>query len=265
MSCFIVAEAGINHNGDVRQALELIDAARQSGADAVKFQTFKAELLQLEIVRGLELSEDNFRELSDYAKGKIMFFSTPFDNRSVDLLDELGVPMFKVSSGKACDLPLLRHIASKGKPVILSTGMCTFNDIDRALGILDNVTLLYCVSNYPTEYQDVNLKAMLALRMFSVPVGFSDHTIGTFVPSLAVALGAEVIEKHITLDKSVNGPDHKVSLEPPEFREMVENIRNVEKILGHASKEGSRARRGRYMSIEETEAELKRVNFEEEV
>ena len=261
--CFIIAEAGVNHNGDVNLAKKLIDVAKEAGADAVKFQTFKAEEVvskgaekaryqkettgavesQLEMIKKLELTEKDFGELSDYARKKgIIFLSSPFDKPSVDLLDKLGVPAFKIPSGEITNFPLLKHIARKKKPIILSTGMSTLGEIEEALEIIrkeraEEIILLHCVSCYPAEIKDMNLKAMDTLRYaFGLPVGLSDHTLGITIPIAAVARGACVIEKHFTLDKNLPGPDHRASLEPDELKELISAIRDVEKALGDGTK-----------------------------
>ena len=261
--CFIIAEAGVNHNGSVELAKELIDAAKDAGADAVKFQTFKAENVviekaekaeyqkettdteesQYEMIKKLELTENDFKELADYAKKVgILFLSSPFDKGSVDLLDGMNVPVFKVASGEITNLPLLRHIAKKGKTIILSTGMSTLGEVEEALIVIRNegieeVILLHCVSNYPARMGDVNLRAMETLKhAFKIPVGFSDHTVGITAPIAAVALGACIIETHFTLDRNLPGPDHKASLEPDELKKMVKAIRDVEKALGDGIK-----------------------------
>lgn len=260
---FVIAEAGVNHNGDLQMARALIDVAVEAGADAVKFQTFNADLLatsdapkaeyqlqttgddesQLEMLRRLELSADTHRELQLHCHERgIIFLSTPFDESAADLLDELGVPAFKISSGDLTNSPLLEHVAQKGKPVIISTGMSELSEVIEAVSILnaagcDNPVLLHCVSNYPANPADVNLRAMQTMRAaFDVPVGFSDHTTGTDVSLAAVALGACVIEKHFTLDRTLPGPDHRASLEPAELRELVQSIRRVEMALGHGRK-----------------------------
>lgn len=257
--CFIIAEAGVNHNGDINLAKKLIDAAKAAGADAVKFQTFKAENVvvkdaqkaeyqkettgvgesQYGMLKKLELTEEDFRELADHAKEKeILFLSSPFDKESVDLLYELDVPAFKIGSGEITNFPLLKHIAKKGKTIILSTGMATLGEVEEALNVIrsegvEKVILLHCVSNYPARIEDVNLRAMETLKQaFKLPVGFSDHTLGITASIAAVALGACVIEKHFTLDRNLIGPDHKASLEPDELKEMVKTIRDVEKALG---------------------------------
>jgi N-acetylneuraminate synthase/N,N'-diacetyllegionaminate synthase len=260
--CFIIAEAGVNHNGSIELAKKLIDAAKDAGADAVKFQTFKAENIvvknaekaeyqkettgegsQYDMIKKLELTEEDFEELANYAKKKdILFLSSPFDKESVDLLYGLDVPVFKVGSGEITNFPLLKHIAKKEKPIILSTGISTLGEVEEALNVIrsegvEDVILLHCVSNYPARIEDVNLRAMGTLKQaFKIPVGFSDHTLGITVPIAAVALGACVIEKHFTLDRSLPGPDHKASLEPDELREMVKSIRDVGKALGDGIK-----------------------------
>jgi N,N'-diacetyllegionaminate synthase len=261
--CFIVAEAGVNHNGDVNLAKKLIDVAKEARANAVKFQTFKAEEVvtrnaekadyqkqaigveesQFEMIKKLELTESDFEELFNYARARgMIFLSSPFDKGSVDLLDRLGVPAFKVGSGEITNLPLLKHIAQKKKPVILSTGMSTLGEIEEALRIIQwegvkDIILLHCVSCYPAKMEDMNLKAMETLKYaFKLPVGLSDHTIGITVPIAAVALGASVIEKHFTLDRNLPGPDHRASLDPAELKQMVQAIRDMEKALGDGIK-----------------------------
>jgi len=196
-----------------------------------------------EMIRKLELSDADFKKLAVYAQKKgIMFLSTPFDKESVDMLDELGVPAFKIASGEITNLPLIRHIAQKGKPVILSTGMSTLEEVGEALKVIKNeglrdIILLHCVTAYPAKVEDVNLKAMETMRKaFNLPVGLSDHTIGIAVPIAAVALGAAIIEKHFTLDKNLPGPDHQASLEPKELKQMIEAIREVERSLGNGVK-----------------------------
>jgi N-acetylneuraminate synthase/N,N'-diacetyllegionaminate synthase len=264
--CFIIAEAGVNHNGDIELAKRLIDVAKDVGVDAVKFQTFKVENLvtrdapkvnyqiqntksnesQYDMLKSLELSEDDFKELYDYAKKKnIIFLSTPFDFESVDLLDELGVPAFKVSSADLTNLPLLEYIAEKGKPILLSTGMGCLGEIEEAIATIkntgnDDIILLHCVTNYPAKFESLNLRAIQTLKeAFKLPVGFSDHSLGIYAPIAAVALGAVVIEKHFTLNKNLPGPDHKASLEPKELEEMVKAIRLIEKALGNGIKKPS--------------------------
>lgn len=265
---FIIAEAGVNHNGSLEIAKKLINAAKDCGADAVKFQTFKAEKLvskkaekaeyqkqttdagesQFEMIKKLELDFNAHKELIKYCKEKqIQFLSSPFDLDSIDLLDELGLDTFKIPSGEIINLPYLRKIGKFNKKVILSTGMADLGEIEDALDILiesgtdkENITILHCNTEYPTPFEDVNLKAMLTIKnAFNVKVGYSDHTKGIEVPIAAVALGAEVIEKHFTLDRNMEGPDHKASLEPAELKQMIDSIRNIEKALGSGIKKPS--------------------------
>lgn len=257
--CLVVAEAGVNHNGDMGVALALVDAAGDAGADAVKFQSFtaagvatadapKAEYAQattdqneshMDMLKRLELSEEDHRKLMDHCKERgLIFLSTPFDLPSVDLLDDLGVEAMKVPSGELNNLILLRHVARTGKPIILSTGMSYMSEVDLAVRtVLDagcrKLVLLHCVSNYPADPANSNLRAMETLtKAFDVPVGLSDHTQGAEVPMAAVALGACMIEKHITLDRAMPGPDHSSSMEPEPFGELVSGIRTVEAALG---------------------------------
>ena len=263
MSIFIIAEAGVNHNGDILLAKKLIDAAVEAEADAVKFQTFipekvistfaeKAEYQkettggdesQLDMVRKLWLSYDSFVELDAYCKSKgIMFLSTPFDIPSLDFLMTLNIPYIKIPSGEITNYPLLMAAAKKKLPVIMSTGMSTLEEIAFARKILlDNgtpeVALLHCNTEYPTPFEDANIKAMLAIKeRFGGKVGYSDHTLGIEAPIAAAALGAEIIEKHFTLDRTMEGPDHSCSLEPSELKAMVSAIRNIEKALGSGEK-----------------------------
>lgn len=262
--CFIIAEAGVNHNGDITIAKQLIDVAIDAGVDAVKFQTFKAEKLasisapkaeyqshttdeaesQFEMLQRLELSVDSHIELKAYCQAKdILFMSTPFDTESADLLDNLELPVFKISSGEITNLPLLQHVALKGKPIILSTGMSDLTEVGQAVQAIkstgnDQLVLLHCVSNYPADSGDVNLRAMGTMaNAFQVPVGYSDHTLGIEVALAAVALGACVIEKHYTLDRNQPGPDHRASLEPDELVALIKGARMVESALGHGRKE----------------------------
>ncbi len=261
--CFVIAEAGINHNGDVALAHRLIDVAVRAGADAVKFQTFRAAQVispaapkaayqkrntggdesQLEMARRWEFGESEFRALQRHcAESGILFLSTPFDHDSVDLLARLDVAAFKVASGEVTNLPLLRHIATTGRPVILSTGMSWLGEVDAAVRALREagcgaLALLHCVSNYPAAPADANLRAMATMaRAFAVPVGYSDHTLGLEVALAAVALGAAIVEKHFTLDRSLPGPDHKASLTPDELAALVSGIRAVEAALGDGVK-----------------------------
>jgi N,N'-diacetyllegionaminate synthase len=262
--CFVIAEAGVNHNGNVALARRLIDLAVSAGADAVKFQTFKTERLmsplapkadyqlkttnpaesQMEMIGGLELPFDAFRDLHAYCRTKgIVFLSTPFDFESVDFLAELDVPAYKVGSGDLTNLPFLRYVAQQHRPLIVSTGMATLTEVEAAVEAVretggSDLVLLHCVSNYPAAPADVNLRAMATMRqVFDLPVGYSDHTLGVAVPFAAVALGACVIEKHVTLDRSLPGPDHKASIEPTELKELVRGIRTIEAALGHGRKE----------------------------
>ena len=260
---FIIAEAGVNHNGDVKLAQTLIKVAAEAGVDAVKFQTFRAESLvtpeaqqaayqsrnsgiqesQLAMLKRLELTYDHFRELQHHAtEHGIIFLSSPFDLESIDFLNSIDVPAFKVGSGELTNLPYLRKMARYGKPMIVSTGMATLEEVQRAqLWITqagnDQVIFLHCTSNYPCADEEVNLNAMHTLQNATKAlVGYSDHTEGILVPQIAVAMGANVIEKHFTLDKHLPGPDHKASLEPDELKAMIEGIRRVEKWLGSAEK-----------------------------
>ena len=260
---FIIAEAGVNHNGNIALAKQLIDVAAKAGADAVKFQTFIAEEVvstnapkaeyqkqttdafesQLDMIKKLELLKEDHQELMDYAKQKnIMFLSTPFDNRSVDLLVELGVPLIKISSGEITNHPFLEYIAKHDLPIILSTGMSTLEEVAEAVSIIKeagckNLTLLHCTSNYPARVEDCNLLAMNTMAdAFDVPVGYSDHTPSIYVSLAAAAMGACVIEKHFTLDKNLPGPDHRASLESAKLEEMVRGIRLVEKARGSSIK-----------------------------
>lgn len=257
--CYVIAEIGVNHNGSLDQAFQLIDAAVDAKADAVKFQTFEAEDLvtataakadyqqantgtddtQFEMLKALELSEKEFRQLKAYCEERgIDFLSTPFSEKAVDLLSRIGVDQFKVSSGDLTHLGLLEYMAQQGRPIILSTGMGTVGEIEEALhairaGMDVDVSLLHCVSNYPADPEDCNLAAMDTLaQAFGVPVGWSDHSVGMAISWAAVARGAKIIEKHITLDCSLPGPDHKASMEPVQFKEFVEGIRAIELACG---------------------------------
>lgn len=261
--CFIIAEAGVNHNGDTTLAKKLVDVAVEAGADAVKFQTFKTENVvtpnaekaeyqktttgasesQYEMIKKLELSEDDFWELSEYAEDAgIIFLSTPFDEESVDLLDQIGVPAFKIPSGEITNFPLLKKIAQKSKPIILSTGMATLGEVEDALNHLrmhgaEEIVLLHCTTSYPAPVASVNLRAMETLRYaFRVPVGYSDHTEGVTMPIAAAAMGACIIEKHFTLDRTLTGPDHRASLEPQELAAMAKAVRDVELARGNGMK-----------------------------
>ena len=269
---YIIAEAGVNHNGSLEIAKQLIDVAVKAGADAVKFQTFKTENLvsvnaqkaayqkettdteesQFEMIKKLELDEGAHTELIDYCKEKsITFLSTPFDHDSIRLLDQLGLQIFKIPSGEITNLPYLEEIGKLKKQIVLSTGMSTMDEVEAALNILiatgtlkDNITVLHANTQYPTPIEDVNLIAMVSIgRTFDVKYGYSDHTLGIEVPTAAVAMGASVIEKHFTLDKTMEGPDHKASLEPHELKAMVSAIRNIERALGNGIKEVSNSER----------------------
>ncbi|MDD3088319.1 MAG: N-acetylneuraminate synthase [Candidatus Omnitrophica bacterium] len=266
----IIAEAGVNHNGRIVLAKRLVDKAAWAGADAVKFQTFRAENIvtgyapkaeyqkkntskvcsQFRMLKGLELRYADHRTLMEHCKRRgIMFLSSPFDIESIDFLNALGLKIFKIPSGEITNLPYLRKIGSLGKKVILSTGMSTLKDVEKALAILEiagtprsNVTVLHCNVQYPSPLEDVNLLAMRTMReRLKVNIGYSDHTGGIEVAVAGAALGAEVIEKHITLDHGMKGPDHRASLEPPEFKLMCQMIRNVEKAMGDGIKKHSRS------------------------
>lgn len=263
-STFIIAEAGVNHNGSLEMARKLVDVAVEAGADAVKFQTFKAEKVisphapkasyqmestdadesQLDMAKRLELSFNAFRELYAYCQQLgVLFMSTPFDEESADFLADLGVAVFKIPSGEITNLSFLAHVARKGKPIIVSTGMANLGEVEAAVSTVEkagnkDLVLLHCVSNYPADPADANLKAMRTMETaFGVPVGYSDHTVGIEVSLAAVALGACVIEKHFTLDRSLPGPDHRASLPPDELEALVRGIRKVETALGHGHKE----------------------------
>jgi N,N'-diacetyllegionaminate synthase len=263
---FIIAEAGVNHNGNIEIAKQMIDVAVTIGADAIKFQTFRSDKIvirtakkasyqaettdasesQFDMLKKLELSENQHHELINACQKKgIKFLSTAFDLESVNLLEGFNIPIHKIPSGEITNLPYLIKIAQTGKPVILSTGMSTLEEVKTAVEILRHngsgkITVLHCNTEYPTPYEDVNLNAMLTMqRELGVKVGYSDHTPGIEVPIAAVAMGALVIEKHFTLDKNMEGPDHKASLEPDEFAAMVQSIRNIEKALGSSEKKPS--------------------------
>ncbi len=263
---FIIAEAGDNHNGNFDNAIKLVDKAVEAGADCVKFQTFVTEEViskyaqmadyqkknmgktesQFDMVKRLELSFDRFKEIQAYCKKKgILFLSTPFDLPSIAFLNQIDVPFFKLPSGEVTNYPYLVAMAETHKDIIMSTGMCTMEEIRAAITVLEEngagkITLLHCNTEYPTPYEDVNLKAMETMRLaFGKEVGYSDHTLGIEVPIAAVAMGAVVIEKHFTLDKNMEGPDHKASLEPQELAAMVSGIRKIEAALGSGEKKPS--------------------------
>jgi N,N'-diacetyllegionaminate synthase len=271
MQTIIIAEAGVNHNGSIELAKKLIDVAVESGVDYVKFQTFKANKLvsryakkaeyqiinlqdgnntQYEMLKKLELNEESHNILIDYCKKRnIGFLSTGFDIDSIDFLANVGIDFFKIPSGEITNKPYLEHIASKGLPIVLSTGMSTMNEIEDALRVINKmgvdssqITLLHCNTEYPTPMRDVNLKAMLSLGSeFNTQIGYSDHTEGIEIPIAAVAMGATVIEKHFTLDRNMIGPDHKASIEPHELISMTSAIRNIEKALGDGVKRPSKS------------------------
>ncbi len=261
--CFVIAEAGVNHNGDLELARRLVDAAAEAGADAVKFQTFSADRLataaapqadyqrrntgieesQRAMLHRLELTAEAHRELMARCRERgILFLSSPFDEDSADFLEELGVPAFKIPSGELTNVPFLAHVARKGRPLIVSTGMATLDEVRQAVETIRQagsppLALLHCVSSYPAQPADVNLRAMATLReAFAAPVGFSDHTDGVEIALAAVALGACIIEKHFTLDRNLPGPDHKASLEPAELTSLAAAIRRVEAALGDGVK-----------------------------
>jgi len=267
---FIIAEAGVNHNGNINLAYKLVDVAKEAEVDAIKFQTFKTEKViskyadmasyqknnlstkesQYEMVKKLELSYKEFKKLKKHCDEiKIMFLSTPDEEYSLDfLVDELDMPFVKIGSGEVTNLPYLRKIAAKNKPIIMSTGMAELGEVEEAINTIRevnskaNISLLHCTTNYPTPYEEVNLKAMQTLAVaFKLPVGYSDHTLGIEVPVTAVAMGAKIIEKHFTLDKKLPGPDHKASLEPSELKEMVKAIRNIETALGDGIKKPNKS------------------------
>ncbi len=270
-SVFIIAEGGVNHNGDIEAALRMIDAAAGAGANAIKFQAFKAESIasrhapkaqyqkrageknesQLEMLKRLELDEKSLRVLFERSRERgIDFLCSPFDLESIDLLERLGLEQLKIPSGEITNLPYLRKLGALGRKLILSTGMADLGEIEGALDILTKagtplgaVTLLHCNTEYPTPFEDVNLLAMVTIKNAfpGVSIGYSDHTVGAEVSIAAVAMGATVIEKHFTLDKGLPGPDHSSSLEPPELRAMVDAIRNVESAMGSGIKKPSRS------------------------
>ncbi len=263
MTTTIIAEAGVNHNGSIKLAKKMIDEAAKTGADYIKFQTFKPEKLvskyaqkadyqkkmtgsqesQLQMLEKLALSYDDFMELKKYCEQEgIGFLSTPFDEDSIQFLDSLDMDFWKIPSGEITNYPYLVQIAQTGRDVVLSTGMCEMDEIADAIKVLEengagNISLLHCNTEYPTPYEDVNLLAMNQMRVvFNKQVGYSDHTVGIEVPIAAVALGATIVEKHFTLDKNMEGPDHKASLEPDELAQMVRSIRHIEQSLGDGNK-----------------------------
>ena len=265
---YIIAEAGVNHNGDLKIAKEMVLAAKRAGADAIKFQTFVTENLvtrnartaeyqkqntgkqetQYEMLKKLELSYEDYRELKEVcSETGIEFLSTPFDIESIKILEKLDIDKFKVPSGEITNYPYLVQIARTGKPVIMSSGMCTWTEIADAVQVLrahgtTELSLLHCTTEYPAPYDEINLKVINAMQeKFGVTVGYSDHTQGIEIAVAAVAMGAEIIEKHFTLSRDMEGPDHKASLEPEELKAMVQAIRNVEKAIGNSQKRPSQS------------------------
>lgn len=263
MKCYIIAEAGVNHNGNLDVAKKMVDKAKEAGADCIKFQTFIAENLvikearkaeyqkketgaeesQYDMLKKLELSFDDFKELKNYCNLKdIDFLSTAFDFESIEFLNSIGMDKWKIPSGEVTNLPYLIEITKTCKPIIISTGMCTYDEVNQTIEILkkrgcNDITVMQCTTEYPAPYSNVNLHAMNMMKKeLNVPVGYSDHTLGIEVAIAAVALGAQIIEKHFTLDKNMSGPDHKASIEPVELKKMVESIRNVESALGEYNK-----------------------------
>ena len=263
MSVYIIAEAGVNHNGRLDLALKLCDAAKEAGVDAVKFQTWKTEKIvtksaakaayqeentgcdqsQFEMLKELELSYSDFEKINDYCKKiGVQFLSTPDEEESLDFLCSMNLPFVKIGSGEVTNIPYLRVIGSKHQKVVISTGMSTLADVEKAYNTLiesgaPEVALLHCTTNYPCPYDEVNLQAMQTMKAaFKCQVGYSDHTMGIEVPIAAVAMGAEIIEKHFTLDRTMDGPDHQASLEPQELKQMVKSIRNIEQSMGDGIK-----------------------------
>lgn len=256
---FIIAEAGVNHNGDLSMAFQLVDKAVEIGADCVKFQTFKTENIvtktspkanyqmlvtdktesQFEMLKKLELQKDDFKKIKEYCEKKgIQFLSTPYNHDDAKLLNDLGVEAFKIASGQLVEIPFLRYVAKFGKQMIISTGMANIAEVYQAVDAIrkagnNNIVVLQCNTDYPSKIEDTNIKAMITMRdVLGVKVGYSCHVPQNYACYAAVALGAEVIEKHFTLDKNLPGPDHKCSLEPNEFKELIDGVRNVEKCLG---------------------------------
>lgn len=263
MSVYIIAEVGVNHNGDIKIAQKMIDEAKKAGCDCVKFQTFVADNLvtkeapkaqyqkettgenetQYEMLKKLELSLEDFRILKEYCDfSQIDFLSTPFDEQSVDILEDLGIDKYKIPSGEITNKPLIEYIAKTKKEILLSTGMSTIDEIQEAMDWIEfyhtNISLFHCTSSYPTPYQDVNMNALITLKKrFDKPIGYSDHTQGIEISLMAVAMGAQLIEKHFTLDRNMEGPDHKASLEPSELKELVDKTRNIEQAFGNDIKQ----------------------------
>lgn len=260
--CFVIAEAGVNHNGDIRLAKKLIDVAKDAGADAVKFQTYKSEdvvtasadsadyakknigknISQMQMIKSLELNYNDFEKLKKYCDKKdIIFLSTPHSLDAIDFLEDL-VPAYKFGSGDITNIPALKHAASKGKPIILGTGMSTLDEVKDAVNAIksegnEQIVVLHCTTNYPCPFREVNLRSMITMQKeLNCIVGYSDHTLGILVPIMATALGAAVIEKHFTIDKNLPGPDHKASLEPDELKKMIAEIKKAEESLGMPDK-----------------------------
>jgi N,N'-diacetyllegionaminate synthase len=247
--CYIIAEAGINHNNDLKQAKKMVATAKKAGANAIKFQIFEAEELcstkseYYELFKSLELSKKVWREISDYSKKQgIVFTASIFGESSADFLDELDSPFFKFASADITHLPLLEYVAGKKKPMLLSCGMATIGEVEEAVNLIrnngnDQIMLMHCVSNYPTKYEESNIRVIKTLKdIFQVPVGFSDHSLGIIAPLAAVSLGADLIEKHYTLDRELPGPDHSLSIEPNELEDLVKNSRIIEDALGNGVK-----------------------------
>ncbi len=291
MSVYIIAEAGVNHNGSFELACKLAEAAKAAGADCVKYQTFKTANLvsrnalkadyqkkttgegpQEDMLKSLELSYDSFCKLKDYCESiGICFLSTPFDMESIDFLETLDMPFWKIPSGEITNYPYLVALAHTGRKIVMSTGMSTMQEISEAVDVLKangagEIKLLHCNTEYPTPYGDVNLKAMLTMRdEFGCEVGYSDHTKGIEVPIAAVALGAAVIEKHFTLDRNMDGPDHKASLEPQELAQMVSCIRNIETALGNGDKKPSYSEKKNIVIARKSIVASRKINKGEEL
>lgn len=289
---FIIAEAGVNHNGDVSIAKKMIEVAAKAGADVVKFQTFQADKVvsinaekagyqkkttgsnesQYQMIKKLEIDKEGHIALIDHCKkNNIQFLSTPFDLDSIDLLVELGMGLFKIPSGEITNLPYLRKIGVLNKKIILSTGMSDLGDIENAVDVLiksgterEKISLLHCNTEYPTLFEDVNLNAMITIKnAFKMNVGYSDHTEGIEVPIAAVAMGATIIEKHFTLDKAMEGPDHKASLEPNELENMIKAIRNIEKSMGSGLKKPSLSESKNISIVRKSIVALRDIKIEE--
>jgi N,N'-diacetyllegionaminate synthase len=286
---FIIAEAGVNHNGSIKVAKQLIDTAKEIGADAIKFQSFKTEKLvikksnkaeyqkaagsieesQFDMLKRLELSESQQIALLKYANGKqIKFLSSPFDIESINFLDQIGLDIFKIPSGEITNLPYLRKIGKLKAKIILSTGMALLNEIEEAMNVLvkngtrfDDIIILHCNTEYPTPFEDVNLNAMQTIKSeLKARVGYSDHTIGSEVSIAAAALGAEVIEKHFTLDKNMEGPDHKASMNPAEFEILITSIRNIELALGSGIKKPTKSEEKNISIVRKSIVAAKQIN-----